>query len=89
MKPQKTLSALERAILKFNTSHIVVFTASSRVVFITDWRHYLAVQNGKARIQKGWLTFDDLTQLVQAPGGIAKNEPLFVIRVIGEEDGSS
>ena len=88
MKPQKTLSALERAVLKFNTSHIVVFTASSRVVFITDWRHYLAAQNGKARIQKGWLTYDDLTQLVQAQGGIARNEPLFVIRVIGEEDGS-
>ena len=89
MRPQKTLSPLERAILKFNTSHIVVFTASSRVVFITDWRHYLAEQNGRARIQKGWLTYDDLTQLVQAPGGIAKNELLFVIRVIGEEDGSS
>ena len=89
MRPQKTLSPLERAILKFNTSHIVVFSASSRVVFITDWRHYLAEQNGRARIQKGWLTYDDLTQLVQAPGGIARNEPLFVVRVIGEEDGSS
>ena len=89
MRPQKTLSPLERAVLKFNTSHIVVYSASSRVVFITDWRHYLAMQNGKARIQKGWLTYEDLTQLVQAEGGIARNEPLFVIRVIGEEDGSS
>ena len=82
-KPEKTQTALQRAILKFNTSHIVVFSASSRIVFLTDWRRYLT-ENGRARIQKGWLTYDDLTQLVNANGGIAHNEPLFVVRVMGE-----
>jgi hypothetical protein len=87
LKPQRTLSPLERAILKFNTSHIVIFSANSRVVFLTDWRKYIET-NGKARIQKGWLTYNDLSELVKVEGGIARNEPLFVVRVIGEEDGT-
>ena len=84
MRSAEPPTPLQRAIQRFNSSHIMVFNASTRMVIVSDWRKYIAT-NGKARIQKGWLTYDDLTQLVRADGGIAHDEPLFVVRVIGGE----
>ena len=84
MRPAEPLTPLQRVVQRFNSSHIMVFNASTRMVIVSDWRKYIAT-NGKARIQKGWLTYDDLTELVKAEGGIARNEPLFVVRIIGGE----